>query len=301
MTLYSFNSNLHKYKKQHDETGGSLKDMLFQYSDCFCGSSEYEIVSTTTRHHNQFTIVRCKYCSTLRINPYMTEDSIIYYYKEVYGRVKRNNRSASDLYEMQKTDKNAKALFTKLSPYASSEDKILDYGSGAGGRLDEFLQQNYKQLHLFDHDKKYVDYGLSKGYHKHDQEKKYQLIILSHVIEHINEPIKLLSELAAMLATEGHIYIEVPLYENTKTLLSDFHLAHKYYFSKISLTLLANLAGLKVVSDYKNAILVTLGEANCADFSSKDAETIWLKQLFVAKRKELFKKPSRYIQQLLDN
>lgn len=296
--LFDFNKKHHKYKNIHDETGGTLNKMFFQYNHCFCGCSESEVISTTTRHHNQFTVVRCENCSTLRINPYLSEDSVAFYYKEIYGRIKRSGMLAADLYEAQKMGKDSKALFSRLNSHAGKENNILDYGSGAGGRLDEFLLQGYQQLYLFDYDEKYVDYGISKGFKKHEPDKKYQLIILSHVIEHINEPTEILRKLSGMLEVGGHIYIEVPMYENTKNLLRDFHLAHKYYFTKLSLTLLANLAGLKVVSDYKNAILVTPGRVDVSDFSVKNAKEVWFKQKSLVGKKNFYRRISYYLKYL---
>lgn len=288
-TLYNYNNIYHKYKELHDETGGTLKQMTFQYYDCFCGCADYEIISTTSRHRNNFTIVRCLHCSTLRINPYMSEDSVTFYYKEIYGRVKRKHISPEDLYNAQKNKKSASALFHKLSKYFKPSDKILDFGSGPGGRLDEFKQQGFINLHIFDYDEKYMAYGLNQGFKSHNKEQKYNLIIISHVVEHINDPVKTLKELASNLADGGHIYIEVPMYENTKHLLGDFHLAHKYYFTNMSLTLLANISGFKKIDEFHNAILVTTGE-DSSSFPSNEAEKLWHQRKRITARRELWRK-----------
>lgn len=286
MLIYNVNNNAHRYKNKHDETGGELKNMRFQYYDCFCGCTENELISTTTRHQNPFNIVRCKKCSTLRINPYMTEESTVFYYKEIYGRIKRKGRSAEALYEVQKIKKNSAELQQMLCGYVKTNESILDYGAGAGGRLDGFMQAGYKDLYIFDYDQKYMNFGLSKGFKPHAESNKYKLVILSHVIEHVNDPVLALNNLANLLAEGGLIYIEVPMYENTGNLINDFHLAHKYYFSRPSLIWLAKIAGFKVIEEYKNAIVVERGTPEKLNLEAETA-LVWKKTANKARRKDL--------------
>jgi 2-polyprenyl-3-methyl-5-hydroxy-6-metoxy-1,4-benzoquinol methylase len=260
MLVYNYNNDLHRFKKLHDETGGKLKDFDFKYYDCFCGGEDYKIVSTATRHRNHFTVVQCTSCGTLRINPYLSDKSIETYYKEVYGPVKRGDVPAEGLFERQ--SKSSAALLKMLKPFLTSQEaKVLDYGSGAGGRMKAFKEAGY-DVYIQDFDKKYMEYGLSQGLKPFSETKSYDMMILSHVLEHINHPVGFLKDIARLISDTGYIYIEVPLIENTrkkKTLLGDFHLAHKFYFTCESLTYLAHMAGFRKVADFHNAILITKG------------------------------------------
>lgn len=256
--LYSYNSDLHKFKDLHDETGGKLKEFEFKYYDCFCGGEQYKIVSTATRHRNHFDVVQCTSCGTLRVNPYLSDASIEKYYKEVYGPVKRKNMTADALYTRQ--SRSAQELLNTLSPHIAKNAKILDYGSGAGGRMEKFKEAGY-DVYLHDHDRKYLDYGVSKGMKEFSKDTKYDVMILSHVLEHINHPVEFLKSVTDLISEKGVIYIEVPLFENTRKLLRDFHLAHKFYFTQESLTHLAAMAGFKKTNDFYNAVLITRGRA----------------------------------------
>ncbi len=260
MTIYSYNNPSHKFKNLHDETGGVLKDFDFKYYDCFCGGSDYRVVATTTRHRNHFNVVQCSECGTLRINPYMSEASVERYYKEVYGRIKRENMDGAALFKHQ--SHNAARMLSALQPHMPEGTKVLDYGSGAGGRMAKIKEAGY-DVYLHDHDQKYLDYGVQQGMKAYVPEMKYDMIILSHVLEHINHPVGFLKDyLAPMLSENGQIYIEVPYIENTKNrLLGDFHLAHKFYFTAESLTHLAAMAGLGKIADFRNAILVSKKQA----------------------------------------
>lgn len=254
MFLYNYNTTTHK--DTHDETGGRLKDFTFQYYDCVCGNPAYKIVSTTTRHHNHFDVVRCSRCGTMRINPYLSDASIETYYKEVYGPVKRTNKTPEELYAMQiGLEDFASAIIPKL---AKKDADILDYGAGAGGRMDKLKREGYSNIHLFDFDTKYMEYGVSCGFKAHKEGNRYDMVTLLHVLEHINDPVAFLQKLAKdFLKPGGMIYIEVPTYDDRVKLITDFHLAHKYYFTQPSLAIMTKIAGFKTVYEDKVAIVIT--------------------------------------------
>lgn len=254
--IYDYNSDLHKYKEVHDETGGRLKSLTFQYYDCFCGHAEYKIISSTTRHRNHFDVVQCTKCGTLRLNPYMSDSAIETYYKEIYGPIKRKNMTAEALFTRQ--SRSADDLFGVVSTQVAKDAQLLDYGSGAGGRMSRFKAEGYPNVHLFDYDKKYLDYGVSQGFKAHAEGNRYDMVTLSHVLEHVNQPVEFLQKLARdYLKPNGKVYIEVPLFEEHEKLIGDFHLAHKFYFTRASLTILAELAGFKKLHDDDDAIVVT--------------------------------------------
>jgi 2-polyprenyl-3-methyl-5-hydroxy-6-metoxy-1,4-benzoquinol methylase len=254
--LYSYNNTHHKFKDLHDETGGKLAELSFKYYDCFCGGKEYKIIANATRHRNHFDVVQCQACGTLRINPYLTDASIEQYYKEIYGPVKRKNIAPDVLYKRQMGT--ADEVYSYLAPLLAKGSKILDYGSGAGGRMEKLKEAGY-DVYLHDFDKNYLDYGLSKGMKAHQEGTRYDAVILRDVLEHINQPVEFLKQAQSWLNEKGIIFIEVPFMENNRTLLADFHLAHKFYFSCESITHLAHIAGYKKIKDYRNAIVITKG------------------------------------------
>jgi 2-polyprenyl-3-methyl-5-hydroxy-6-metoxy-1,4-benzoquinol methylase len=220
----------------------------------------------------------------------MTEEFITFYYKEIYGKVKRKSVSPVDLYNMQKIRKSSAALYKKLEQYAGKDGSVLDFGAGPGGRLDEFKNQGFKDLCIFDHDEKYMEYGISQGLKADEPSKKYNIIIISHVVEHLGDPLGVLKNLAARLVPGGHMYIEVPMYENSRNLVRHFHLAHKYYFSASSLTLLAAMSGLVKVKSYKNAIVVTPGAVDTSFFSEEKAAEVWSARSRIIRRREFFRR-----------
>lgn len=256
--IYEHGAKSLMFSELHDETGGKLGQMTFKYYDCPCGEKKYSVISTTTRHDNHFDIVKCSKCGTLRMNPYLTDESIELYYTEVYGPLKREwleGTTPESVFQRQK--KSSAGLYNNIKKHLNSESKILDYGSSSGGRLDALREDNFGSLHLFDFDENYLSYGLGKGFNRHEESNKYDFMILSHVLEHINDPVEFLREIKEKtLNSCGKIYIEVPFMERKDFLLEHFHLAHKYYFTRESLTYITQLAGYECLEVAKKYIII---------------------------------------------
>ena len=101
---------------------------------------------------------------------------------------------------------------------------------------------------IFDVDKKFTDYASSVGIKVIDSldddtlAGKFDVIILSHVIEHLANPTEVLEQLKTFLKEDGLILIATT-YAETSILrhkiisfLPEIHLAHKYYFTRYSLS-----------------------------------------------------------------
>ena len=253
--LYNIKNNRLRYWNQFDELGGREK-FEFENSPCACGSRRAKLVANTTRHRNKFEIVQCRNCGTLRIDPYLTKASIEKYYEHTYGEIKRHSVPAEKLYKKQ--TKAGKLVFSLVEKFVSKDSRILDFGGGAGGKMNELLAQGY-DVYLKEVDANYYDYGLSRGLKAFDPALKYNFIFLSRILEHMAEPVDFLREVSALLAEGGHIYVEVPLIENARDgyLLNEFHVAHKFYFTGLSLAHVLRLAGLTPVHRSRNLFIVT--------------------------------------------
>jgi SAM-dependent methyltransferase len=78
------------------------------------------------------------------------------------------------------------------------------------------------------------------------QAQLFDTIIVSHVLEHVPQPVKFLADLARYLKPDGRLFVDVPdvcAYH----WLADLHIAHIFHFSARTLIGAANAAGLGVV------------------------------------------------------
>ncbi|MEX0909736.1 MAG: class I SAM-dependent methyltransferase [Candidatus Paceibacterota bacterium] len=131
--------------------------------------------------------------------------------------------------------------------------EILDFGSADGTTLLEF-KEAYPKWHA---------YGLEPGsnlaslnQHLLDgfyntpndipKEQKFDLIMMTHVLEHLFSPIDVLMELATHLKQDGTLVLEVPDFNQYTGSLRTIHIAHLYHFTDKTIEKLAKKAGLEV-------------------------------------------------------
>jgi 2-polyprenyl-3-methyl-5-hydroxy-6-metoxy-1,4-benzoquinol methylase len=137
---------------------------------------------------------------------------------------------------------------------------LLDFGCGAGGFLDRAKQLatevsgielekalltsfNERELNVF-----------SSLQLAQEDGQKWDVITAFHVVEHLSDPRKTLSDLSILLKKEGQIIIEVPsandalltLYNNQPFQNFTYWSQHLYLFNSQTLSDLIKQAGLKL-------------------------------------------------------
>ena len=145
-----------------------------------------------------------------------------------------------------------------LKPFFKFPIKILDYGGDNGKNTPYKKDGNI--IHIYDITKKIPIKGLKK-INKKNMFKKYDLIILSHVIEHVSYPKVVIKEIKQLMNQDSILYIELPIEKILKTvwggsskkemltcLNSKKHWhEHINFYSRKSLVKLINNCGLKIV------------------------------------------------------
>jgi len=130
---------------------------------------------------------------------------------------------------------------------------ILDIGSGLGVFPYEMKKKGFNILSQ-EMDTKYVEHHKKNLKLKStvnnisDIKKKFNLITLNKVLEHILDPIKFLILVKKKLKKRGVLYIELPSSEASKLgkFREEFFIEHFHVYSKISIELMANLVGAKI-------------------------------------------------------
>jgi SAM-dependent methyltransferase len=124
---------------------------------------------------------------------------------------------------------------------------ILDFGGGQGHLIAAFATQGHR-CHV-------VDYGdrtlpsvtrLGQTIHDVDRSIKFDLIVCSHVLEHLAEPVKVLVSLRELLSSVGKIYVEIPLEIHGGIRIEHDPVTHVNFFTPASLENTAQAAGLRV-------------------------------------------------------
>jgi SAM-dependent methyltransferase len=176
-----------------------------------------------------FAILQCSRCGTALTDPHPTESTIHRLYED----------SPSTDYEFPEAGlsgrlKDAfarKRIRLLAQPLREAPGRILDFGTGAG-RYANAASQVFPNAVVTGTDfapaaprGSYYDLNQKLRYVQYDALKdssaRFDLILARHVIEHVHDPVQLLSTwLRTLLAPGGSIYIEVPnLHSQTARLL----------------------------------------------------------------------------------
>lgn len=149
--------------------------------------------------------------------------------------------------------------FLKLKKFFPKKNNIiLDYGSGSG-EFSNIMSQSKNKIFASDftfnkllYNKKVSFIKIEKLFIKKNK-KKFNVIFLRHVLEHIYDFNKLIPKLKLLLKNNGKIIIEVPNYDSfwKKVLKSKwpgfFYPYHHYVFSEKFLIKIFKIHKLKIV------------------------------------------------------
>ena len=230
---------------------------------CFvCDSDQYGVLAevpylfplySDSKFYNH-TLVRCKACGNYFIAPTVTEELLERYYQtQTSYEISDTQTAILSSYEL-------KALQQKrfiLKNIDVSNMVILDFGCATAYTLDKFNDRS-NQLVGFDTSKECSKIAKEKyGITVHTDfpevtKYRYDLVMLSHVLEHLIEPQGILKTLAGLMKHDGYIYIEVPYIESFETLddeeiFGHISFEHLNYFNEVNLTNLMEKAGFEKV------------------------------------------------------
>lgn len=197
---------------------------------------------------NRYGIVKCVNCNFVYTTPLPSERELHRYYSKFdYSEPK----SAEEAIR-----KDARRSLYIIERFSNKNGGLLDVGCGRGYFLHEARSRGWT-CYGIDYSQKAVSYGrnvLRLDLQKADiftykTTKKFDVIILSQVIEHTSKPRVILEKCYKLLHHGGIIYIATPNIESisARVMKENFdHLIppeHLGYFSKNTLTLLLKQIG----------------------------------------------------------
>lgn len=224
-----------------------------------CQSEAYDVLFKNERHGIDQSTVMCKGCGLVYSNPRMDDATVHYFYEsDLYRKIYRGvNKQTSDqnlytlAYNLEKKKPQLdqyyyQLFFDFIHNHDLSYQTVCEIGAGGGWNLMPFtsLSKNIKgyepspQLGGLAREK---GIDLINGF-VDDVEGEYDLVILKHVLEHFQNPIKVLSSLRNHVGK--YLFIEVP---GIQTMMPSLQNAHTYYFSVNNLQKVTSLAGYKTL------------------------------------------------------
>ena len=226
-----------------------------------CSSNNHKKIGEIKNIWKEYKdVYQCDECSLYFINS-PTDEEINSLYKNEY-----HNNIKNKLFETAKSKmRYARSLsqFNFIKQTIDLKDKdICEIGAFDGLLLSLFKKNNNNVFgyELNDDARVYAQkkYNIDLKENFLESKSKYDIIILSHVIEHFKEPKEILIKIKSMLKKEGFIYIEVPnspmpeecSYEMLMRYLNTEHIVN---FTMDNLIKFVESANLKVIrSEYNN-------------------------------------------------
>ena len=228
-----------------------------------CNAGDDLLLSEKDRYGLWMPVVICECCGLVRTNPQMTGETLEAFYNSEYRKLYSGQVLPNDEIFSKQFIRGRRIIqhIRSLNLFPKWHGlRVLEIGCGAGGVTKAFQESGCRAEGL-DLGAQYVEYGKRvHGLNLHHctvEEyrfcKPFDLVIYSHVLEHLPEPVEELQRIKTVLGTQGRLYIEVPgIMSIDKNYGSDFlrylQNAHLYHFSLTSLTHIADLAGFKLVT-----------------------------------------------------
>ncbi|MGE4232418.1 MAG: class I SAM-dependent methyltransferase [Bacteriovoracia bacterium] len=241
-------------------------------------------ISEIDRYGLPLNTVYCSACGTLRIDPYLTNDSLSTFYRLYYQQMYGRTVQLDGLFANQRVyGKKILDIYKSTLPDAAT---ILEIGCGTGGALKVFSESGFNVAGC-DYSEKLISYGRQfEGLNKIQNSSidefldnfqgKADLIYLHHVFEHLNNLDTALEALKKALNPSGRVLIIVPnVYEISEyaypagDLLLYLHIAHKYNFSSQCLKILGRRSGL----DFQLFKIHSKAPEYWGEFSTSDLQT----------------------------
>ncbi|MCA0151878.1 class I SAM-dependent methyltransferase [Winogradskyella vincentii] len=237
------------------------------YSCDLCDSGSFHTKLKLTRSLGitddaKFNVVKCKACGLHSLHPIPDDDEfkLIYkYYAQKGNRLDVENKRLKEVYPR-------KVEF--IQKYFKDAKTVLDIGAGNGGFVSLASSMGYDVIGI-ELEKSQVE--LAKQVFKVDlihssiedfskiEHRKFDVINLHHVFEHVQEPFNILMIIKRLLSPNGIVLIEVPnqffrfpnkLYfelglKDYRKPYNPYH--HLYFYSKKHLLSYFNKTGFDVV------------------------------------------------------
>lgn len=234
-----------------------LKNGTYIFEEIACpicsNNTEFETLAEKDRYGLSCTSVACRQCGLIMTNPRMTQESYNQFYDKEYRPLYSGSGTSTDFFFQRQYNSGLTIsnFIKNHSPIKDFTDKyVIEVGCGAGGILKAFKDQGAIITGL-DLGSEYLKYGRDKygltlesgTIHSFEFEKKPDIIIYSHVFEHILDVEKEIERLKSISHEDTIYYIEVPGVYSIDTvygsnILSYLQNAHTYNFT---LTTLKNL------------------------------------------------------------
>lgn len=239
---------------------------------CFnCGSHSSKI-----KYHfkeDQKKIIQCASCGIMVLDPFPTEEALKSVYNDLYfnnDKLVENSSSTSNIYgysdyiaERINKQRGYNHILEKtrsLMIASAAPPPLLDYGCGLGFFIDSAYDYGFDpngvefNPYAIDYIRRRYSYKVFKNEEFGASEKKYDVVTLFDVIEHVRDPLQLINDARTKLNDNGLLILTTMDSESIVSKMIGSHLKdfrrtseHIYFFSRKNLPSLMMRYGFEIL------------------------------------------------------
>lgn len=226
-----------------------------------CHSNSYSVVATKADYTVPFINVICEKCALVYANPVPSRAELEEYYKRGFIQVRHQIQSVDEARERaRRKGSAAKYPVAGLRDGLSAGSKVLEIGCSYGfllKALHDATGCDTQGVEPNEVSGRFAteEFGIPvvhatvEEYLALPTAETYDLIIISHVLEHVADPVAVLTALRPRLKKGGRLYVCVPdVTHLQEPLESFFQTPHVTSFSPWTLHLALQAAGLKILT-----------------------------------------------------
>ncbi|WKZ33182.1 MAG: class I SAM-dependent methyltransferase [Thermodesulfobacteriota bacterium] len=262
---FRLNKTHRRYRKKFIRRLRAGRIRLERRYECLCGSAHLIKLSEKDRFGLPFMNFICADCGLVSLSPRMAPESLPEYYGSIYHPLICGMPAGTVLEDLVNKGQ-GRRIFDFVYPHLPKRElKVCDVGAASGSTLVEFRESASEKglgchLHACEYEEGYLRTALERGIKAvkggpqslSRPENGFDIIILSHVLEHFNDPLAELGILSGLLAEGGLVYVEVPGITNLESyghdLQSYFVHAHNFSFNLSSLETVLSLSGFMLIT-----------------------------------------------------
>ena len=266
---------LHDLKTNYSRIIRGLRNKNFfcKIEKCpVCFSKNNIKISNTDRYGCYYPLVCCNQCSLLFSKLKIKEDKLSDYYSHFANTIKINNNTAIKAFQSRTSLKYYSFdRFHWISRFINNNyvNSVFEFGCSDGANLFPFFKNGSNVLGV-DFNEIRVNAGKNKGLNLisinsenetaiYLKKNKFDLIIVSHVIEHLTDIYSTMKMLLDNTKIDTYFFFETPgvdyvfddadfdKYPKDKNLMGYLQFEHLYFFSEKYLNSLFKIFGLKKI------------------------------------------------------
>ncbi len=262
---------------QRSDAKSVWKNMAKETAPCgLCGSFSRKTIFQGDRYNMGLDTVVCLVCGFVFTDPRPTADEMAGFYREHFRTFYYNLPDpASPEYAQSSIGRASVRRAAWLGDFLLSSmaaigntwqpDSFLDIGCGDGAVLEIYRKLFPKaELSGIEPDAKYaayaaqlasacVDTNTLEEFAAHNAGKRFAVVSMVHVLEHIANPRSVMKIISGLLSDQGLFLVQVPNFISTawqRGSLQMFHLCHLTHYTPATLARLLMLSGFRIVNSW---------------------------------------------------